>query len=145
MTVAFRNVDASPGDPVGTWPVEAIVTVIERGLVTDWRPLLREIRDHPRGHVARVVDAYLEHAEADGATRLFRLVLDDARRSEDDADRMEAASRVRSCIEASGLTAARFAEEIGTSASRLSTYVTGRVTPSAALLVRMERVAARRG
>jgi hypothetical protein len=145
MTVAFRNVDASPSDPVGTWPVEAIVTVIERGLVTDWRPLLREIREHPRGHVARVVDAYLERADVDGATRLFRLVLDDARRSEDDADRTEAAGRVRSCIEASGLTAARFAEEIGTSASRLSTYATGRVTPSAALLVRMERVAARRG
>lgn len=145
MTVAFRNVDASPGDPVDTWPVEAIVTVIERGLVADWRPLLREIRDRPRGHVARVVDAYLERADVDGATRLFRLVLDDARRGEDDADRTEAASRVRSCIEASGLTAARFADEIGTSASRLSTYATGRVTPSAALLVRMERVAARRG
>lgn len=144
MTLAFRNVDASPDDPVDTWPFEAIAAVIERGLVTDWRPLLRQIRARPRGHAARMVEAYLDQADVDGATRLFRLVLDDARRRDDDADRAEVATRVRACITASGLTAARFAAEVGTSASRLSTYATGRVTPSAALLVRMERVAARR-
>ena len=44
-------------------------------------------------------------------------------------------------IERSGLTAAQFAEVAGTSASRLSTYATGRVTPSAAMLVRIERLA----
>ena len=65
------------------------------------------------------------------ATRLFRLVLDDARRQEDQADRAEAAARVRTCIARSGLTAAAFAREIGTSASRLSTYARGTVTPSA--------------
>lgn len=142
MSVAFRNVDASPTDPVATWPYEAIATVIERGLVTDWRPLLSEMRTRPHGRVARMVEAYVDRAEVDGATRLFRLALDDARRREDDADRAEVAARVRECIAASGLTAARFAAEIGTSASRLSTYATGRVTPSAALLVRMQRVGA---
>lgn len=42
------------------------------------------------------------------------------------------------------LSRAQFASQIGTSASRLSTYVNGKVTPSAALLVRMRRVAERR-
>jgi hypothetical protein len=37
------------------------------------------------------------------------------------------------------------AARIGTSASRLSTYVTGKVTPSAALLVRMRRVGSEAG
>jgi len=36
---------------------------------------------------------------------------------------------------------AAFAEAIGTSPSRLSTYANGRVAPSATLLLRMERVA----
>ena len=37
----FRNVDADPADDVGTWPYEALVTAIDRGLVPDWRPRLR--------------------------------------------------------------------------------------------------------
>ena len=44
-------------------------------------------------------------------------------------------------ITRSGLTAAQFADLVGTSASRLSTDATGRVTPSAAMLVRIERLA----
>ena len=143
MTVAFRNVEASPSDPVDTWPYEAIATVIERGLVGDWRPMLGEIRARPHGRVARMVEAYVDHAAVDGATHLFRLVLHDARAREDHADRAEVAARVRGCVSRSGLTAAAFAREVGTSASRLSTYCNGRVTPSAALLVRMERVARR--
>ncbi len=139
MTVHFRNVEASPDDPVATWPFEALATVIERGLVADWAPVLSEIRARPHGEVARAVESYLGYAATDGATRLFRLVLDDARRAEDDADRAEVAARVRGCIARSGETAARFARGIGTSPTRLSTYATGRVVPSAALLVRMER------
>ncbi|MGH3800441.1 MAG: helix-turn-helix domain-containing protein, partial [Pseudonocardiaceae bacterium] len=45
---------------------------------------------------------------------------------------------------ASGMARAEFASAIGTSVSRLSTYLSGKVTPSAALLVRMRRVATRR-
>jgi transcriptional regulator with XRE-family HTH domain len=42
---------------------------------------------------------------------------------------------------ASGLSRAEFAARIGTSPSRLSTYATGKVVPSAAMLVRMRRQA----
>ena len=41
------------------------------------------------------------------------------------------------------MTRGAFAEAIGTSASRLSTYLSGKVAPSSTLLVRMERVASR--
>jgi transcriptional regulator with XRE-family HTH domain len=51
------------------------------------------------------------------------------------------AGQVRALVEASGLTAAEFASRIGTSRTRLTTYRTGRVTPSATLLRRMRRVA----
>jgi transcriptional regulator with XRE-family HTH domain len=66
-----------------------------------------------------------------------------ARRDAETADRAQVAAEVRTLIEESGLSRADFAAAIGSSASRLSTYATGRVTPSAALLLRMRRVARR--
>ena len=53
MPVAFRNVDASPTDDVTTWPYEALVTVIDMGLVGDWKPIFVELRRSPWGKVAR--------------------------------------------------------------------------------------------
>jgi hypothetical protein len=57
------------------------------------------------------------------------------------SERAEVAAKVRELIAASGRTQARFAADLGTSASRLSTYASGSVVPSATLLVRMRRVA----
>ena len=57
----------------------------------------------------------------------------------DAAEKAEVADRVRSAIDRSRLTNAQFAGEVGTSASRLSTYATGSVTPSASMLIRIER------
>ena len=75
-------------------------------------------------------------------TRLFSLVLERARAAADAEDRAQVAARVRAAITRSGLTAAAFATAAGTSASRLSTYANGKVVPSAALLLRIERIGA---
>lgn len=144
MSVNFRNVDASPADDVRSWPYEALVAVIDRGLVADWKPVFAEIRRSPWGSVARRVERYLAYRERDGTGVLFALAIEHARTQTDDADRAEVAARVRAAVERSGLTNARFAQLVGTSASRLSTYLSGKVTPSAALLLRMERAASRR-
>lgn len=138
-SLVFRNVDASPDDDVRTWPYEALVTAIGRGLVPDWRPIFVEIRRSPWGPVARRVERYLSYREPDGAGTLFSLALARARADADRADRDEVAARVRAAVDRSGLTNARFAELVGTSPSRLSTYLSGKVTPSAAMLVRIER------
>jgi transcriptional regulator with XRE-family HTH domain len=53
------------------------------------------------------------------------------------------AAEITRLLADSGMTRAEFASAIGTSTSRLSTYLSGKVTPSAALLVRMRRVATR--
>ncbi|RIK09806.1 MAG: XRE family transcriptional regulator [Acidobacteria bacterium] len=145
MTVKFRNVDASPDDDVQTWPFEALVTVIERGLVPDWKPVLDEIRRSPWGSVARRVERYLSSRapDADRAGTLFALAIENARRKEELADRSEVAERVRKAVASTGLTNAEFANLIGTSASRLSTYRSGKVVPSAAMLIRIERATAR--
>jgi hypothetical protein len=139
MTVGFRNVDASPDDDVTTWPYEALVTVVERGLVPDWQPVFAELRHRPWGPVSRKVEQVAATTPDRAAGTLFTLAVQHARSQADADERSEVAQRVRSAIAASGLSAAAFAALVGTSASRLSTYATGRVTPSAAMLIRIER------
>jgi hypothetical protein len=141
MGVQFRNVDGSPADSIESWPYEGLVTVIDRGLVPDWRPIFDEIRRSPWGPVARRVEQYLDYREPDGVSTLFALAIDRARADADRTDRDEVAARVRAAVERSGMTSGRFAALVGTSASRLSTYMTGRVTPSAAMVLRIERAA----
>ena len=130
----FRNVEAEP-----TWPFEALVTAIDRDLVPDWQPIFAEIRRAPWGQVARSIERYLEVSDRDGSTVLFQLAIDRAREVAEAAEKGEVAERVRDAIARSGLTSAQFANEVGTSASRLSTYATGSVTPSASMLIRIER------
>jgi hypothetical protein len=142
MPVVFRNVDASPRDDVRTWPYEALVTVIDRGLVGDWRPIFDEVRREPWGVVARRVGHYLSYREPDGVGALFALAIEHARSAAEAGDRSEAARRMRRAVAESGLTNAEFALRVGTSASRLSTYLSGKVTPSAAMLIRIERAGA---
>lgn len=142
MPLQFRNVEASPDDEVATWPYEALVTAIDRGLVPDWQPIFAEIRRAPWGTTARRIESYLTWREPDGVSTLFALAVEAARDRTAEAERAEVAARVRSAVARSGLTSARFAREIGTSASRLSTYATGTVVPSASLLLRIERAAA---
>ena len=57
MTTAlkFRNIDASPDDPVETWPFEGILAAVERGTLPDWRRLASAIRADPWGPVAHQV------------------------------------------------------------------------------------------
>lgn len=141
MPVEFRNVDASPTDDVRTWPYEALVTAIDRGLVGDWRPIFIELRRSPWGRLARRVEQYLSYREPDGVSTLFSLAIERARDDADLAERAEVAARVRNAVTRSGLSNREFARLVGTSASRLSTYLNGKVTPSAAMLVRVERAA----
>jgi hypothetical protein len=79
MPLQFRNVDASPSDPLDTWPYEALVTAIERGLVLDWQPIVAELRKHPWGEVARRIERYLPYAPKSGVTTLFGLAIVRAR------------------------------------------------------------------
>lgn len=74
--------------------------------------------------------------------QVFALAIQRARQDADRADRTDVVTRLRDAIERSGMTQAQLAAAVGTSASRLSTYLSGKVVPSAAMLVRIERVAA---
>lgn len=141
MAVTFRNVQASPDEPVTTWPTEAVQAALERGDLTDWRRLAAEIRRDPWGPVARRVEEVLGHSRPYGVADVMELVVSRARADAEERERAAVAAQVREAIDRSGLSRAAFASRIGTSPSRLSTYATGRVTPSAALLLRIQQVA----
>jgi DNA-binding transcriptional regulator YiaG len=143
MTTAlkFRNVDASPDDPVETWPFEGILAAVERGTLPDWDRLATAIRADPWGPVAQQVLEAVRLSRPYGTTELLEAVVARARRLAMDSERDTVASEVRDLVGRSGLSKQNFADRIGTSRSRLSTYMSGKVVPSAALMVRMRRVA----
>lgn len=139
--LAFRNVDASPDDPVSEWPQEAIQTALERGGLEHWRRLTDTIRVEPWGPVARRVEEVLTYSRPYGVAEAMARAISRAREAAEASEREAVAAEIDRLVRTSGLSRAEFASRIGTSTSRLSTYVTGKVTPSAALLVRMRRVA----
>jgi len=138
--LAFRNVDASPDDPVGDWPLEAVQTALERGGISHWKRLASAIRAQPWGPVARSVEEVLSYSRPYGVAEAMERVIARAREDAETEERQAVATEVDRLVRESGLSRAEFASRIGTSASRLSTYATGKVTPSAALMVRMQRV-----
>ena len=143
MTTAlkFRNIDASPDDPVETWPFEGILAAVERGTLPDWRRLAAAIRADPWGPVAQQVLEAIHLSHPYGTAELLQGVVTRARELAIDSEREEVAAEVRDLAARSGLSRQDFAERIGTSRSRLSTYMSGKVVPSATLMVRMRRAA----
>lgn len=141
MTLSFRNLTIDPRTPVRAWPVEAVQTALERGDIRDWRRLAEEIRSDPWGPTARLVEEVLGFSRPYGVGELMETVISIERDRAESREKQAVATEVRAAISRSGLSAADFAERIGTSASRLSTYATGKVVPSASLMVRIRRVA----
>lgn len=139
-SLAFRNVDVSPDSPVEGWPTEAVQTALERGGLSHWRRLTAAIRAQPWGPVARKVEEVLSHSRPYGVAELMERVVAQARQEMEATERAEVAAEIQRLIRKSGLSRREFASRIGTSPSRLSTYATGKVVPSAALLVRMQHV-----
>lgn len=145
MTLSFRNIDVSPDDPVEEWPTEAVLTALERGGLSHWRRLAAAIRADPWGAVARRVEEALTLSEAYGVDELMTDAIAGARARAAQAERVAVAAEITRLAAGSGLSRAEFAARIGTSQSRLSTYLAGTVTPSAALLIRMRRVSDQAG
>lgn len=143
--LAFRNVNSDPSDPVETWPIEAVRITLVRGTLTDWRRILSSVRDDPWGPVARNVEYVLSYDRPYGTAELFERAITRARTDAEQGERAEVAAQLNAAREHSGLTAREFATRMGTSASRMSTYLAGKVTPSASLMVRASRIAAGQG
>jgi DNA-binding transcriptional regulator YiaG len=140
----FRNITASVDDPVETWPFEGILAAVERGTLPDWRRLADAVRADPWGPVAQQILEAIELSRPYGTSELLTTVIARARRETADAEREQVAGEIRDLVARSGLSQQDFALRLGTSRPRLSTYMSGKVTPSASLMIRIRRVSAHR-
>lgn len=141
MTLGFRNVDFDPRAPLDEWPAEAIETVIDRGALSDWRPLLEEIRRNPWGAAARTAENVASWGEHYGVDALVSAAIRDAREEITMQGRAEYAAQIRSWRVQAGMTLRQFAGAAGTSASRLSDYEHAKVAPTTDVLGRLSHVA----
>lgn len=140
MALTFRNIDVSPQEPVGRWGFEGLLAAVDRGSLRDWRRIMHEVSGDPWGETTETLAQVLAAAEDSGVAEALRRAVQIARDRAAAQEREEVAARLRALVASSGLSDAVFARRLGTSASRLSTYLNGRVTPSAALMVRAEQV-----
>jgi DNA-binding transcriptional regulator YiaG len=143
MALAFRNLTITPDAPVAQWPTEAIQTALERGDLADWHRIVVEMLADPWGRTARQVEEVLSHSRPYGVAEAMEAALSRARERADASERAAVAADIREAVRRSGLSRTQFASRIGTSPSRLSTYESGKVTPSASLMLRICHVADR--
>jgi DNA-binding transcriptional regulator YiaG len=144
VALAFRNLTITPDTPVSRWPTEAVQAALERGDLADWHRLVAEMRADPWGKTARQVEEVLSHSRPYGVAEAMETVLSRSRERAAAEEGAAVAAEIRDAVQRSGLTRAEFASRLGTSASRLSTYLSGKVVPSATLMIRIRRVADRR-
>lgn len=135
MPLRFRNIDATPEDPVQAWGFEGMLAAIDRGYAADWRKLVAAVVADPALRPA--FDEARDAAESRATVALLDAVLVDRERTP--AER--ALDRLRAAFRSTRMTQAELAERLGTSRTRLNTYLTGRVTPSMDVLVAVEGIA----
>jgi len=140
VKLTFRNLTVSPDDPVDRWGFEGLLAAIERGDIRDWHRIAGELKRNPRGKVAAELVEVSETAENTAIPLLLRRVLRRSLEESDAQDRQEVVDELLRHLKESGLSRAEFAARLGTSQSRLSTYLSGKVVPSAAVHVRARRI-----
>ena len=132
-------------DAVGCAPIprtsERFRGLLEQHGASAWRQVLANVAANPWGpDVARLLDLATETGLAAPAEAIAGCA-EVYKKRHDEADRLEVAMEIRRLVAISGCSQRQFAKYIGTSAPRLSTYVNGNVTPSAALMLRISRYA----
>jgi DNA-binding XRE family transcriptional regulator len=140
----FRNVDVDPSRPLDEWPAEAIETLIDRGVRSDWKRLVAAIGTNPWGPAARTAETVAGWGEHGGIDLLILDAVAGARRTWSEQARRRYAERIRSWRQQAGLTQRQLAELVGTSPSRLSAYENARVAPTTDVLGRIEQVVSMR-
>lgn len=135
--------------PADTAPAPALssrhdlLEAFAAGDVLLWRRLVAAALAEPWSGRADEHLALLDPERRPSEVESIRALTAMARRVAEEDERRAVADHIRSTIASTGLTQREFAVLVGTSPSRLSTYVTGSVTPSAAMLLRINRMAKR--
>lgn len=134
--------DIDPANPA-PFPrdAEEVAHIVEKRGVAEWRRVLAIIAANPWGpEVTRLADLARE-ADLPAPASALEWCAKVYRKRFEEAERLEVAKEIRRLVAISGCSQRQFAQYIGTSPSRLSTYVNGLVTPSAAMMLRISRSA----
>ena len=67
-----RHLDVTPKTPVADRSLEALDDVLDRGDLGDWRPLLHEVRQDPRGAVSERILHLVDRHPMYGTSALWR-------------------------------------------------------------------------
>jgi DNA-binding transcriptional regulator YiaG len=136
--LVLAEVDISKPGPILRTPDEVLMAW-DHGGIRAWRGQVAIIASNPWGpygnelkELALAANRPAPVHAIDEAVRVFRTRFE--RR-----ERELVAREIRQLVAMSGLSQREFAAMAGTSASRLSTYVNGLVTPSATMMVRIRR------
>ncbi len=121
MGVIHRHIEYPPGTRVEELPLAAIVDILDRGDVGDWRPIATAIAREPNGpfaeQVGRLVDVYPMY----GTSPLWRAWIDRCRaRVEGRRRRSEVPVGLAAIRRRAGLTQVELAKRMGISQSDLS-------------------------
>lgn len=137
MPLRFRNLDITPDDPVELWGFEGMLAAIDRGYARDWRKLVNAVAGNPT--LREVFDEARDAAESRSTVAL----LDEMLRQAERTPKQIALERLRDAFNGTRMTQGELAAELGTSRTRLNSYLTGKVTPSMDVLVAVEQIADR--
>ncbi len=129
--------------PVEFWPTAAIRAALETDDLTVWQRIVAAIKRDPFGRTARQVEEVLETARPYGVSKALAEVLNRTREHLEANERAEVARHIRALLDKSGLGQQEFASRIGVPNNDFAAYLSGETSPSAALMVRMRKLAER--
>lgn len=140
MTRPYQRMDDTP---VEFWPTASIRDALHSGDITVWQRIVVAIKRDPYGRTARQVEEVLNSAAPYGVSQALTEVLVRARNHLENNERAETARHVRILMERSGLGVEEFASRIGVDPLDFSAYLSGTVSPTASLMIRMRRLSDR--
>ena len=129
--------------PVEFWPTAAIRAALETDDLTVWQQIVVAIKRDPYGRTARQVEEVLETARPYGVSKALSEVLTRTREHLEANECAEVARNIQALMERSGLGPAEFASRIGVPTEEFGKYLSGAISPSASLMIRMRRLSDR--
>jgi DNA-binding transcriptional regulator YiaG len=129
--------------PVEFWPTAAIRAALETDDLTVWQRIVSAIKRDPFGRTARQVEEVLQTARPYGVSKALAEVLGRTREHLEANERAEVARHIHTMLDRSGLSQQEFASRIGVPNNDFAAYLSGETSPSAALMVRMRKLADR--
>lgn len=139
QNLLFEDIDPDRASVQPITSVAQLHALLDRGSIVEWRQQLGAIAASPWGPYA---DQLLEIGRASDRPSALAATASSIEQCQEwcrDRERDQVAREIRHLVAVSGSSQREFASRIGTSPSRLSTYVRGTVTPSAAMLLRIQR------